>query len=336
MSYNKNLPKDEIIDLYVNKEKRLYEIAQMYNVSQNCVRNCLIKNNIKLIHTRSRKINNKDLEQMIDLYINKRISIIEISKMFNCSRKTIQKTFNELKIPKTNYKHKRIYNLNENYFNNINQSEQSYWFGFLLADGNIYKNTISIDLKSIDKEILEKFKTCINGNMPIEVYKRKKFGKIKEYARIKINSEEMVKDLKRQGMLPNKSLILTFPEIKDEYFYSFIRGYIDGDGGIRKYGRKFVIEVIGTEEFLTEMFKFFVKDNIYFNLYRNSECKERNTNIYYVRTGDKIKIMNFLGKLYKDDNNLHLDRKYSVYLEMIKELERKPVQINLINNTVSK
>ena len=58
----------------------------------------------------------------------------------------------------------RKYNLNENFFDELNE-KSAYWLGFLYADGYVssYENSIGISLKSEDINHLEKFKNFLNS-----------------------------------------------------------------------------------------------------------------------------------------------------------------------------
>ena len=64
---------------------------------------------------------------------------------------------------------KRKYNVNDNFFDNIDTEEKAYVLGFLFADGCIYKkrSQVYIKLNRKDKCILEKINTALCSNFPI-------------------------------------------------------------------------------------------------------------------------------------------------------------------------
>lgn len=68
----------------------------------------------------------------------------------------------------------RKYNFNEHYFDIIDCQEKAYWLGFFAADGynHVDKGCIEVRLHKQDKEILEKFKSCIKADNPIGLYKQ--------------------------------------------------------------------------------------------------------------------------------------------------------------------
>ena len=62
----------------------------------------------------------------------------------------------------------------------------------------------------------------------------------------------MHEELIKKGVVPRKSLILTYPKyIPDELQRYFLRGYQDGDGGIFVYKNGGHTGFVGTEEFCT-------------------------------------------------------------------------------------
>jgi hypothetical protein len=117
-----------------------------------------------------------------------------------------------------------------------------YWAGFIASDGNIAKDKprITLALKSSDKNHLEKFKKNINFNGPIVNVVTKDFRnnfKSETYykSQIRFTSKKMVSDLKLNFNITScKSKTLQFPDnLKDHPLINhFIRGLIDGDGGI--------------------------------------------------------------------------------------------------------
>lgn len=158
-----------------------------------------------------------------------------------------------------------------NYFDTIDTEEKAYWLGFLFADGNISKSSymrkngkikngvykIEVSLKSEDTEHLEKFAKALNYNKPIKISKAS-FDK--KRCRLQFNNKHMWTTLNALGCTPNKSLTLNFPKLemfKNKWLiYSFIRGYVDGDGNIGfcdKNHTKMQLRILGTAEFLTKL-----------------------------------------------------------------------------------
>lgn len=116
--------------------------------------------------------------------------------------------------------------VNSNYFQTWNR-ENAYWFGIILADGNISQDLRAFEITLKDKEHVERFKRDIQSEHKIGI--KKVNGE--EYYRISIKDKTFVNDLYKKGIVPNKSNTDFFlPEVPDEFFGDFLRGIIDGDG----------------------------------------------------------------------------------------------------------
>ena len=92
------------------------------------------------------------------------------------------------------------YKYNKDYFEKIDTSDKAYWLGFLYADGCInryYKNdklksmTLELGLSYKDKEHLEKFKQCLDTNIPIFEKINKLNGQEYKSVRIQLNNTKI-------------------------------------------------------------------------------------------------------------------------------------------------
>ena len=94
---------------------------------------------------------------------------------------------------------------NENYFENIDTEEKSYFLGFICADGCItnnpkkYRYQLSLKLHIKDKHILEKFKENINGEVVVWKHNQR------EIVEIKFSGKKIINDLSKLDILPNKT-----------------------------------------------------------------------------------------------------------------------------------
>ena len=135
-----------------------------------------------------------------------------------------------------NSKKQREYNINDNFFSvpNINNS---YWAGFIAADGNISKDykQLSFGLALKDKIILENMIKDMESNYIIRDYKSHEY----DCVALTISSPKMCEDLLLNfNITSNKSLTLNHPNLSDDLTDAFIIGYIDGDGSIGLYESK--------------------------------------------------------------------------------------------------
>lgn len=163
---------------------------------------------------------------------------------------------------------------NENFFSKPNLTN-SYWAGFIAADGNIYTSTTSrgavrglkIQLSSKDRSHLEKFKQDIEytGNILDEAIKHTQLkhpqvqamnGKTYYSSRLQFCNKQICKDLEINfNITPLKSLTIEPPtHLEFDHAIAFIKGYSDGDGCIsiyQKRGKKQIgWSLVGTYNFL--------------------------------------------------------------------------------------
>lgn len=126
----------------------------------------------------------------------------------------------------------KIYQMNENYFSEINSHEKAYILGFIYADGYNREDKLELTQKEERIDILKNINKALKSNNPIKSYSPGTY-------RLSFNSTKLCSDLTKLGAVRNKSLILTFPDfIPDELMSSFILGYFDGDGCIWNGRRK--------------------------------------------------------------------------------------------------
>lgn len=183
----------------------------------------------------------------------------EMADIFSVSVTTIQRWLKELGCKRE----RRIYQVNENYFESIDSDEKAYWLGFLSADGYIHegKNTITLELQESDKFHIEKFKKAISATYPIKEIIHKLDKEYTHY-RITITSKKMVNDLAKYNVIQNKSLIFVPPKnINKNYLNYWIAGYMDGDGCLWQARERFKICFTGTYETLSFIKNYFHSDN---------------------------------------------------------------------------
>lgn len=137
--------------------------------------------------------------------------------------------FNALKITKEKeYK----FGKNVNLFDRETgwSDEKSWAIGLIWTDGNL--GGYYIRFSSTDLELTEQLKNVLGYERNVVVRKPYGIGKKKQYI-LSIGSKKMSNDLRRIGLHEKKSLTIDYPkELPDEYFWSFYRGLIDGDGSV--------------------------------------------------------------------------------------------------------
>lgn len=117
----------------------------------------------------------------------------------------------------------------------------SYWAGFIAADGHIRKTSansgwLSIGIKTTDRVLLERFVQDVGWEGEIQDRKRERLGTICEISEIKIGSKQIYHDLMDVFHLSqDKTTRLEPPDLPPECKLAYIIGYIDGDGSIKYY-----------------------------------------------------------------------------------------------------
>ena len=247
-------------------------------------------------------------------------SITKIANKYKIGKKVLSNRLKELGIEVINYQN--IVTYNEHIFDSIDTEEKAYWLGFIYADGYISssQNTFELSLKADDSSHLKKFSTFMQETRKDKVKindvtcndivcKRCRWGS---------SSAHLHNTLNKLGCVPNKSLVLKFPNedifADKSLIRHFIRGYWDGDGCL-SWGDKEhnipCISVIGTEDFLTGIMKNIPIQHFYTlqkaNPYSNNEITKQ-----FAITGKNGYLIT---KYLYSDSTVYLDRKYEKYLE---------------------
>lgn len=233
-------------------------------------------------------------------------SLTELAKLFSVSLETIRKYFIKNDIP---YTKSVVYKVNHDFFSKDNE-ESFYWAGFIAADGCIEKTKprIVICLKDTDCKHLDKFRNSVETDAPLvfttRTDKRKGFKSGKYYScRIRITSKKMVNDLKRFNITSCKSKTFEFPKhlLNNKYIKHFIRGLIDGDGGIYYNKKHPYIFLCGTKDCVESVASYFNKH------VENKITIRKNKNLYSFCIGHIKSIKNILNDIY--DCSVYLNRK---------------------------
>lgn len=204
----------------------------------------------------------------------------------------------------------RKHTFNTNFFSKPNLLN-SYWAGFIAADGCIYidpynRCSLEIHLQKKDEKHLKKFIKDINYSGNLDELKARNACRV----RLRGVRQTLYKDLNKNfNITPRKSSTLKFPKkLTKQQKIAYIVGYIDGDGctGYYKNGNKFyfVLNILGTRGHLRNI-------NLIFN--RITKC---NFNRVHLRS-KKLYHLSYMGrkalKIYeflKEVNVPKLERKW--------------------------
>ena len=315
---------ENIVELY---KSGLYatEIAEKYNVSSTTILNILKTLNVPINRfIRKTKFSEKDIRDMCDLYDSGK-TLLEISMIYDVDKSEISFLFNKIGKQCKDCSHAaQIYNINEEFFDVIDTQEKAYVLGMLYADGNNYTKTnkVRIGLQARDVHILEDILRVMDSNIPLSFYKSK-YENCQDIYVLTISNKHISETLNNLGMVPNKSLILEFPEWLDENLYPhFIRGYFDGDGWVAKPKGYYGTSIVSTKNFCERVQEILTDIGVVSKIY-NTYNEETSTRELKIGKKESSKI--FLDYIYKDAT-IYLNRKHDIYVSKF---------CNNINNSLS-
>lgn len=213
------------------------------------------------------------------------------------------------------------YEINEDFFSEINTEEKAYALGLLYADGYINKKEtqITLTLSSKDVDILKKLNKLIYPNKhPLRCRKQSS----NSYFVLNITNKKMAKDVVNLGCGNKKSWILTFPsnkQVPSTFIPHFIRGYFDGDGSISQYKLQKTFNIIGTKSFIQSVYDEFEKMNIQCHFVTH-KC-----GMWYIRITD-IRNLNKIYHYLYDNSKIFLKRKKQKFDYIIKHSHLKELK----------
>lgn len=218
------------------------------------------------------------------------------------------------------------FNINHNYFDEINTEEKAYFLGLLFADGCVSKryNYIRLGLKESDLSTLEKFNFSLENENPIKIYKKQK-ETFSNTCLLRIGSKNIKEQLIKKGCLPLKTFLLDWPSkeiVPEPLIRHFIRGYFDGDGcfSYRKHQGKYLkpaFNVVSTLDFCNGLMNV-IKKETGSNCYMQKRHKNKNTNTRQLEISGTKQIMSVMDWLYKDAT-VFIQRKFDKYSSFLAE-----------------
>lgn len=112
--------------------------------------------------------------------------------------------------------------------------QMAYVLGFFFADGSHDVNSRGSEYFSfqiIDKKLLYVIRSVLVSDHKVAVRTPRNDNESVQY-RLQIGSKEMCSDLRKLGVMENKSKTMHLPDIPNKFVGSFLRGYFDGDGNV--------------------------------------------------------------------------------------------------------
>lgn len=260
-------------------------------------------------------------ELIVNLYKVEKLKVAEIQKQLNVSKNEIKNAFEKLGFSTKTIKD--LYNVNHDYFEEINSFDKAYWLGFFYADGCVCYDKSCLELK--DKDHVVKFQEAIQSEgYSIHTRIDKRFDPPCVTYSLQVKSPKMVSDLKKWRCVSQKSLkIDSFPDIDFSLYSHFIRGYFDGDGCLSyvKTENHYRIDFVGQEKFLQRIQSFFGNSS------KITKCGKANA--YRFGCGGQFMCEHYLDLIYQDSTeSTRLTRKYELYKQLKQSCQEKRRHLN--------
>ena len=187
-------------------------------------------------------------QQAVAIYLKEEMTLTEFQRRFHFKAEQLRKNlplFSSAGLNDNRIGYAR------GIFSTIDSEEKAYWYGFLLADGGLYKNELRLKLGQIDEDHLRKFCAFIGADprQLIRVERHETTGRL--LCKVTLSSVEMVISLKAHGMDYRKSgheRVPRFAIEDDALAVPFLRGVFDGDGCIRSNFQH--LSLVGSKELL--------------------------------------------------------------------------------------
>ena len=205
------------------------------------------------------------------------------------------------------------YTLNKDAFDtDFSDEASSYFLGFILADGSLSMDRLSVTIKQEDGYILKKLQEFLGMNYGYRESSVFDKRTLKRYYRatLGLKDAKIISDLNAQNIFKNKSAEEKLPNIDWRSNRHFWRGVVDGDGHVKALNcAPAVLVLVGSEEIVNGFIEF-ADINVGFITKRPAvPVKQKNKILYHVQiTGDDAR--NIAKFLYKD-SSIRLERKYN-------------------------
>lgn len=198
----------------------------------------------------------------------------------------------------------------------IQNQFDAYYLGLLLTDGYISRDTdIGIDL--VDKDCIAFLSKIIGKDY--KIYEQE--GNRQTKYRLILSNKEMVQDLKRLGVTPNKSYTIQAPKLlpKEEKFIPYIlRGIIDGDGCVSPTSSGSAQFYIVT---MSNDFKDWLVDILENRLFMiDIHVRQNEYGLWRIETANQYNILKLISMVY--DKPYGMNRKYTLLRKTFRDYNK--------------
>lgn len=307
---------EEIIKRYVEGES-ISSLAQTTPYSYMVIRNMLVSAGVQIRGGRKKiEFTPEQIEYITNEYCYGIATLNDIAKHLEIPKTRVQSFIvnNHLTRQNPNSKNRVNKHLIYDYFSCIDTPEKAYYLGLLFTDGSVDTNRyrIRITLQSRDKDILEQMRKDLQVDSNLILDPRGKGCFSLEFC-----NKKMFEDLAKYNIIPNKTYSVKHlpTNIPKEFEKDFLRGLLDGDGGIT-YSENMSSDVTVHftsyyESIVTEF-----RDRIDLLIEKEKHNQPIYTTCWHVSWRGYNQVLSILNILYKDSSR-YINRKYEKYLSLL-------------------
>lgn len=255
-----------------------------------------------------RRFSKEDVRFMIEHYQDMQYK--DIAEHLGFTERQVRGKLNNMGYSKTR-------KFNKRYFHEIDSDIKAYLFGFIFADGYVVcrKETrnyeFAMQLQSQDKYILDILNKelgdvhSITHKNPQDKIINGVFTRSGHSDILRVYSKDIVNDLMEHGVVPDKTHNYMLPKVPNEYFFDFLRGYIDGDGCYYDNHGYIGMHITCSSVEILEWVKLVLDEyGISTFIYKEKDFK------YRLHCTNKESVKTLVEFLYHDNFSLCLSRKY--------------------------
>lgn len=249
-----------------------------------------------------------EIEKFIDLY-NQGLNISQIAEEFGCSRSNVSQCLRRKGIvltrdySKTRRSRLNRYTIDEDYFEFIDTEGKAYFLGLMYSDGSVAKNQFYIKLK--DEDVIQQFKQELKTEAPI-----RRIETYQDAYILEVSCQKLCNHLIHQGCVPNKTRVIQVPQLREDLYRHFIRGFFDGDGCLKLNDKIYHCSFDLTSASLPFLEQ--LRPLITAKAKTNGGIqKETNYNVWHLRYGGH-QVVQIMDWLY-ENSHFYMKRKYDKY-----------------------
>lgn len=258
---------------------------------------------------------NKDI--IVDLYVNKKMSCKDISKIYSVDQSVISNRLHEwgIRVRTSSDRCNAIHSVDVHYFDSIDTESKAYFLGLIASDGHVSKNGIHIGFCNQDAAILNALVQDMKSTHPIS-------NKSNGLSKVVVVASKMLADrLFEIGLNSHKSYGYDFYKVLSHVPHNlkrhFVRGLFDGDGCFGVYSYPYLKKPSFYMGF-THSFEgcSFVKAYLGFK----PKEKEDGNGIYTCYSRNHSTIV-YAGHMMYDEASVFIQRKRELFLKICKLAE---------------